>query len=510
MYNGVIFLFIAGLDIGTTGCKCSVYDDSGKFVTEAYREYTSNITKDFHTISAKMIWENIILVMKEITKTVSDIKALCVTSFGEASVLTDENGTPLTDCYLFTDPNGQKECDYIDKTFGSEYIYNTTGLSCGKMYSVCKWKWIKDTKPEIWEKCRYIFLIQDYIVYKLCGVRQIDYTLATRTMAFNVNNLCWDKKILDCIGIDEKMLSKVVPTGSKAKEITTQVQRETGLLNRTLIVSGCHDQVAAAIGTGVLQDGMAVDGTGTVECMTIAYQNTKHIHKEILYNGGYATVPYMNNLYITYAFSYTGGALLKWYRDNLAQYEAKEHINKNKSPFIEFDKEINCDNPSGLLVMPYFAGAGTPYLDNNARGAIIGLSLDTKKSQIYQALMEGVTYEMRLSLDILDNAGIKTDKIFATGGGAKSSKWLQIKADILNKEIISTDAAESGTLGCIMLCGVACGVFRNLQDATSALIRYKEVYKPRKEISLKYDELFKRYKELYPRLYKKGENYEEN
>lgn len=496
-------MYLAGIDIGTTGCKCSVYDDEGNFFMEEYEEYRIHITKEEHTIDAEVVWEGIKSVIKKITRQIQSIEAICVTSFGEASVLLDKDGTVLDKSYLFTDPNGQEECDEITATVGRDYIYENTGIAPGKMYSVCKWCWQKRHKPEIWKKVKYICLFEDYIVYKLTGVRQIDYSLATRTMAFDIYSLEWDTKILDAAEIDVSMLSKVVPIGAKAGNMSLQITEELGFMNRPVIVSGCHDQIAAAIGSGVFNERHGVDGTGTVECITVAFSKGQKIDKMLLQKSGFAIVPYMKDLFVTYAFSYTGGALLKWYRDKVSPMEAKEAYENGQNPYEIYNRGVSDGEPSELLILPYFAGAGTPYMDNSAKGIIAGLTMDTSKEKIYQGIMEGCSYEMKLNLDYLQKAGIAVEKLFATGGGANSKEWLHIKADIYDKEIISLGAAESGTVACILLAGAACGRFRNLEEASKVFITYRDTYFPRKGVKEKYKKLFDQYRMIYPRLYEK-------
>ncbi|MRY42843.1 carbohydrate kinase, partial [Parabacteroides distasonis] len=328
-------------------------------------------------------------------------------------------------------------------------------------------------------------------------VFQIDYSLASRTMAFDVKLLQWNETILKFAGVNETYFSKPVPMGTMAGEILKEVAEELNIQDSPIIVSGCHDQLAAAIGTGVFRTGMAVDGTGTVECITNIFEDCKDINKELLYKGGYAIVPFLKDKLATYAFSFTGGALLKWYRDNLANMEA-EHIKEiGGNVYEHFNKQVDVTKPSGLLVLPYFAGAGTPFNDSNAKGAILGLTMNTTSSDIYRALMEGVTYEMRLNLEILSKAGININSIRATGGGASSKIWLQMKADILNKPVMSLGAAQSGTLGCVMLAGVACGFYASLEEAEKIFVKENEVYLPNEEMSKKYDQYYKEYKNIY-------------
>ena len=299
------------------------------------------------------------------------------------------------------------------------------------------------------------------------------------------------------------MLSKVVPIGAKAGNMSLQITEELGFMNRPVIVSGCHDQIAAAIGSGVFNERHGVDGTGTVECITVAFSKDQKIDKMLLQKSGFAIVPYMKDLFVTYAFSYTGGALLKWYRDKVSPMEAKKAYENGQNPYEVYNRGVSDGEPSELLILPYFAGAGTPYMDNSAKGIIAGLTMDTSKEKIYQGIMEGCSYEMKLNLDYLQKAGIAVEKLFATGGGANSKEWLHIKADIYDKEIISLGAAESGTVACILLAGAACGRFRNLEEASKVFITYRDTYFPRKGVKEKYKKLFDQYRMIYPRLYEK-------
>lgn len=493
-------MYIAGIDVGTTGCKCTVYDSAGNFQKEAYQEYQAEITKKSHTINPNLVWESVKKVLSQIASEIKEIEAICVTTFGEASVLLDEQDTPLTDSILYTDPRGEEECSQLVQSLGNDYIAKSTGLTPGKMYSVSKWMWLKKHQPHVFKACTHICLFEDFIVYKLCGVFQIDYSLATRTMAFDINKLDWDENILRAAGVNKQKLSKPAAMGAKAANMKPDLVRRLGFQKAPVIVSGCHDQLAAAIGTGVLQKGMAVDGTGTVECITSIFEPNTHVDYNALSKGGYAVVPFIDHTYATYAFSFTGGALLKWYRNHLANLEAEIAQQKGMNAYACFDEQIDISSPSGLLLLPYFAGAGTPYMDIHAQGVLVGLTLDTTRAQIYQALMEGVTYEMKLNLEKLNRAGIHIEKIYATGGGASSEQWLQMKADILQKEIVSLGAAQSGTLGCIMLAAVACGIFSSLEQAAGTFVHYKKIYKPRSKMKDSYEKYYQQYLTIYPRM----------
>lgn len=485
---------IAGVDIGTTGCKCSLYSKDGSLIKECYQEYVMKKCPE-HEIDGRMVWECVKKIIKGIASEAADLKAIGVTSFGESVILLDAADKPLMNSMLYTDPRGEAQCDKLVAHFGARDFARITGLNPHKMYSIPKLMWISENRTEIYNTAKKIMQFGDFIVYMLSGIAQIDYSLASRTMAFDIVNLCWSKKILDYSKVPLQKLSKPVPAGTKAGNIKQNVARELGLPDNIAIVSGCHDQLAAAVGAGVLEPGMAVDGTGTVECVTPVFD---HIPKnDMLFKGSYSIIPHVVPYsYVSYAFSFTGGALLKWYRDKLAVLEAQAAQVQGISAYEYFNQQLT-EEPSGLLVLPHFSGAATPYMDSLSKGAIIGLTTETTSIDIYRALMEGVTYEMRLNMEWLKKAGIGITELRATGGGARSTFWLQLKADVLNIPVTALVAEEAGTVGSIMLAGVACGAYRNLQEASDAFVKLQKTYYPRPEKTGEYAELYHKYQKVY-------------
>ncbi|MDF2921279.1 MAG: hypothetical protein K0R57_193 [Paenibacillaceae bacterium] len=485
---------IAGLDIGTTGCKCTVYDRSGQLLSEAYREYPARETAD-HGLDASVVWECTKAVLKEAAGVGKPIAAIGITSFGEAAVLLDRADAPLAFSLLYTDPRGKEQCERLAAHFGGEELFRSTGLKPSPMYTIPKLMHIRENHPGLFAQCERICLFADYMVYMLSGVRQVDYSSASRTMAFDIHTLQWNEAILAFAGISRTLLPAPVPIGTRAGPVRREWARELGLSEDTVIVSGCHDQLAAAIGTGAYKPGMAVDGTGTVECITPVFGTG--IRSHLLYSGSYAMVPFLNGQLATYAFSFTSGALLKWYRDKLAAAEADAARGLGINPYEFFNGQVDAASPSGLLVLPHFSGAATPYMDPESRGAVIGLTTETTSRDIYQALMEGVTYEMALNLEQLSAAGIEIRTIRATGGGALSDIWLQMKADIWNLPVVSLGAAQSGTLGCIMLAGAACGIYGSVAEAERIFVKAGRTYAPdpaRHEI---YRKWYRKYKKCY-------------
>lgn len=487
---------IAGIDVGTTGCKCTVYEKDGAFVREAYQEYDAEKSGGGHELNAWEVWLAVKNVLKETVRGIFEIEAIGVTSFGETSIFVGKDGKPLMNSLLYTDPRGEEQCKDLVEHFGRNVISERTGTNPQSMYSISKLMWVVQNRKDVYKKTEHICQFGDYIVFMLSGTAQIDYSLACRSMAFQVDSKEWDSEILAYAGIDPAKMSKPVPTGSSAGKIRRELAEELGIDTKAMIVSGCHDQVAAAIGTGCLRQGMAVDGTGTVECITPVFGELSSTRE--LYQYNYVKVPYVcPESYVTYAFSFNGGSLLKWYRDQIARHEAKIYREQGLNVYDSFNKQMDIGKPSGLLILPYFSGAATPYMDVNAVGAIVGLRDTTTSINIYQGLMEGVTYEMLFNLELLEKAGIQVTELRATGGGARAEAWLQMKADILNKRIITLGEAQSGTLGCIMLAGTACALYQSLEEAAEIFVKPGKEYVPNQERHQEYLKYYQKYKKMY-------------
>ena len=487
---------IAGLDIGTTGCKLTVFDEEGRDLGKAYRDYPVRRRVGGHEIDISALMDSVYAVIREMTAQYSDIGGIGVTSFGETFVMTDDAGTPLHTAMLYTDPRGAEECAELVEKLGADRIARISGLAPHEMYSVCKIMWLKKHQPEVYRAAKHIFLIGDYVAWHLTGEARIDYSLATRSMAFDIGRLTWSEEILNAAGIDVSLLSSPVPTGTAAGCVTRAAAEKAGLNPACRIVTVSHDQVAAAVGAGAFDGETAVDGAGTVECLTPIYDSLPDI--AVMSKGYFSVVPYViPGKYVAYAFSYTGGALIQWCLNTFAKAEAEEAKKKGISVHTLLEQQYERQEPTGLLVLPHFAGAATPYMDTGSRGAILGLSAGTTLPEIYRACMEGVAYEMRLNYDALADSGIHFTKLHATGGGAKSRVWMQMKADILNLPITSLKTSDAGTVGSAMLTGVAVGVFRDLKEAAAVMVRQRETFDPDPRRHEQYMQIYERYRKVY-------------
>ncbi|MGN0355965.1 MAG: L-fuculokinase [Muricoprocola sp.] len=485
---------IAGLDIGTTGCKLTVFDQNGIYLDKAYKDYPVKRQSSEHEIDVRAILDGVISVMKEMSGKYPDISGMGVTSFGETFVLADEAGTPLLPAMLYTDPRGYEQCQELVEKLGEKKIIEITGTKPHEMYSISKIMWQKEHNPEVFKKVAHIFLIEDFVVYALTGKAQIDYSLAARTMAFDIRKLEWSDEVFEAAQIDKSFMSQVVPIGTSAGCIKEEIAVQTGFSQELQIVSISHDQVAAAVGAGVFSSETAVDGAGTVECITPVYDKIPDLMT--MSEGKFAVVPYVvPGKYVCYAFSYTGGALIQWCVDTLAKKE--KEIAREQNISVNSYLEGVSDEPTGMLVLPHFAGAATPYMDTGSKGAIIGLTAASSVSDIYRACMEGVVYEMLINMEYLQKAGTSFKMLNATGGGAHSAVWMQMKADMLGLPIAALKTVDAGTVGSAMLTGIAVGCFTDLEDAAEHMVEKTTTYYPREEMHQKYQKIYERYRKVY-------------
>jgi xylulokinase len=492
---------LVGLDIGTSGCKSTIFDIEGNICSYAYKEYGIETDSSGKAeLNADDVFKAVKYVLGMSVKKYKGekITALSVSSFGESAVPVDNKGRVLHNSLLYTDKRGTVQCERLINKLGLENIMDITGVRAHPMYTVNKLMWFKENMDELYKKVWKFMLYEDFILFKLGHEPVIDYSLASRTMAFNITDKKWSNNILEAAGINEKLFSSVASPGTVIGNINRSIAEEIGLPLDTKLVTGGHDQVCAAVGAGIIKGRKAVDGIGTVECITPAFDQP--VANSFMLENNFACVPHAKEgMYVTYAFNFTGGALLKWYRDNFAAAEIEQAKKTGESVYKILDQKTD-EEPTDILVLPHFAGAGTPYMDVNSKGAIVGLSFDKTSGHLYKAMLEGVTYEMMYNIECLARAGVDIDELRAVGGGAKSDVWLQLKADMTGKKVSNLNVDEAGTLGTAIIAGTATKVYKNMEDAVNKLVKIRKVYNPNIKKHEIYLEQYDKYKRMYSRV----------
>lgn len=493
---------LLGIDVGTSGCKATVVNCDGVVLGSGYQEYSvDRYSNGRAEIDANMIWAAVRdVVAKSVQAAGSglDIRAVSVSSFGETVVPVSRDGSIIGPGILYYDPRGAEEAKELEVKLGKKAILESVGVESHPMYSVCKIAWIKKNQPELFEKVWKFLFFADLILFKLGAEAATDYSLAARSMAFDVVSKCWSHKVLKALGLDADLFGRPVPAGSPIGTISSCLADELGISRNALLVAGGHDQTCAALGAGAIKEGIAVNGMGTVDCLTPCF--SRPIINNEMASSFFACVPHVvPDQYVTYAFNFTSGSLLRWYRDGFGSEQVIEAKRRGVDPY-QVIIEHAARGPSDLYVLPHFAGAATPYMDSEAVGAIIGLGLDSTPSRVIKAILEGIAFEMKVNMSHLSNAGVELTELRATGGLARSEVMLQLKADILGVKVSTLEVSEAGTMGVAILAGIASGAYKNINEGVDRLAKVSRSYYPNAATTDAYQSRFETYKRIYPAI----------
>ncbi|MFI4912825.1 MAG: L-fuculokinase [Sedimentisphaeraceae bacterium JB056] len=489
-----------GIDIGTSGCKAAVFDENGKQLSLAYREYDLIVrNKGWAELDSDNVIEKCFEVIKEAAGNcgAEKIAGLGISSQGEAFTPIDKDGRALYNAIVSSDSRAAEYVHSWPKQFGKEKLYRITGHTSHSLFSLFKLLWLRDNEPEIFNSADKFLCFEDLLQYRLGLEPAMGYPMAGRTMLFDVTGHCWSTEILESIGLDKSKFANPMPSGSLAGNVSGKVAKKIGLSEGTFVLTGGHDQPCCALGAGAITPGKAVYSIGTVECITPAFDSP--VFSDELRKNNLCTYDHaVKGTYATVAYSITGANMFKWCRDELGQPEIEEARNKNINAY-ELILEHLDEEPTDLLALPYFTPSGTPYFETDIKGMIYGLTLSTKRTEIIKAMLEAVTMEIKLNLDILKNSGCEVNELRAIGGGAKSSKWVQLKADILGLPISILDVKEAGCFGMAML---ACSYDRKIPvaDIANRWVTVVSKKHPRPQFSEIYEQKFRQYKKLYPML----------
>jgi xylulokinase len=487
-------VYLLGIDVGTTGCKAAVFSYKGELVAFAYREYPLIIPKTgWMELDPQLVVDEVFSCISECTKTccAEQIIALSISSQGEAVVPVGKNGDVLSTSILTFDSRCSCETEQLLEIFGRDYIYEVTGAPLSSMFTLPKILWIKKNQGEVFSKTWKFMCFGDFIAYRLGADPCIDFSMASRTLLFDIKKRSWSHNIFSETGLKEELFSEPIASAQLIGTVSPKTSKELGLPLGTKIISGGHDQVCCALGCGVINYGIAMDSLGTTESILTVKKECMITESMKKSNFPCYVFP-VNGLYAYFSFLASSGSILRWFRDKFTfscpsySYEELNTKAENRYP-----------NPTGIFVLPYFSGSGTPYLDTQSKGIIAGLSLNTDVFVIYKAILEGTCFEGRLNIDLMEKAGIVINQIRCIGGGAKSDLWMQIKANITGKEISIPDITEAGCAGAAILAGIGAGVFPNIEEAIGNFVKIKKTFNPQPELEVAYKNMFVNYQTLY-------------
>lgn len=439
----------------------------------------------------------IVKVLKE-----SDIKPQEIAGIGLSGqmhglVLLDKNNEILRRSILWCDQRTTKQCDYIMRKASREVVKSTCNLALTG-FTLPKIIWVMQEEPKIYEKVYKMLLPKDYVRFKLTGEFATEVSDASGTLMLNVRNRKWSDEILSLFGIRKEKLPEVYESPQVTGKITKEVAEETGLKEDTPVVGGAGDQAAGGVGNGIVKEGLVSLTIGT---SGVVFASLNDVRTDPLLRTHTFCHAVPEKWHIMGVMLSAGGSL-RWFRDNLGLEEVNVSKNIGQDPYELLAMEASQIEPGsdGLIFLPYLMGERTPYPDPYARGVFFGLTPRHTKAHLVCAVMEGVAFGLRDSIEIIKKLGIKIEEIRISGGGARSALWRQIQSDINNLPMVTINISEGPAFGVALLAGVGTCIYKNVEEACESTIQVTSETKPIKENVKRYEDYYKVYRSLYQKL----------
>lgn len=477
-------MYLLGIDLGTTGCKSILFNQKVEIVSEAYIEYPVIRTAEgWIEQDADLWWELVKNVVREVVSKPGidskDIAALSISSQGISFVPVDRNGDTVGNAISWLDRRAYEQEGYIENCIGKEEIYQRTGKRLNLTYSLPKIMWMKENCPEVYKRTWKLLMGLDFLTFRLTGVAVTDHSMAGGTMAYNIVRRDWDDEILRKCGIERSILPELAYVGQPIGKVLPEVARETGLSADTLVVLGAQDQKCAAIGAGI-KNGVCTVSLGTASAIS-CISTEPLLDKEM-------RMPCFvldEKRWILEAVISTAGVSLKWIKNTLFKEES----------YPEIDKIVEGVLPGagGVFFYPHLEGAASPYWKPGSKGFIYGLNISTSSGELLRALYEGVAYQIRANMEVIERLGRKPEEIRLFGGGSKSGIWCRIIADITGIPVSTLYTSETANLGAAIIAGIGCGMFESGDNILSQIKLVEKTYLPDKTEKEKYSAFYERY-----------------
>ena len=489
---------LIGADIGTTSIKALAFEASGRAVARASCPTPTHRPRpDRAHHDPEELWASFARTLREVTDGLDDprrVASVAVASFAEAAVPLDREGRPTHHAIAWFDGRSRPQAERLGRDLGADRIFAITGLSLQPIFGLCKLLWIKENEPDAFARTASWLNAADYVAFRLSGVRATDFSLATRTLALDLHRLEWADDLLDELDVPPSLFAPLRGGGSPLGTVTPEAAAATGLPEGVTVAAGGHDHVCGALAAGVTEPGTALDSIGTAEALFVPLE--RPLKDPEVGRQGYAQGAHVAGQYYALGGQYASGASVDWFRRSFgggAGYEA-----------LISEAEKVPPGSLGTLFLPHLAGlASPPHGDPHSRGAFVGLSADAGRGALFRAVLEGLAFESRASLEpLLEHAGVsELLAVRAIGGGTQNRLLMRIKATVFGRAITVVGVEEAASLGAAILGGVGAGVYGDVPSALGEL-RYPETpVEPVAEEVPFYDAAFRRaYRGIYPSL----------
>lgn len=494
---------ILAFDLGTTALKCALHDLNGNVLAKTSEEYQL-ITPDSDSVEmdVETYWQAfksaVATVLKESKIHTNEIKALGVSAQGETLILVNREGKPLRRAIVWLDNRAQSEADSLAEIFGHRRAFEITGqVKLVPTWPASKILWLRKNEPETFDKVGKFLLIEDYFMYRLTGEYVCEGSLVTSTCYWNFQTREWWKEMLGELGVSEQQLPQYRESGEPVGRLQPKVADELGLSPETIVCTGALDQACGAIGVGNIKPGIFSENTGAA----LAICST--VNQPILDPGNQMPCHYhgIPGLYMLHTFT-SGGIVMRWFRDEFAGPDLRVSRSSGLDAYDLMGMEAARVKPGceGLVMLPHLQGAMAPEANPKASGVFYGFTLRHGRGHFTRAIMEGVSFIVRRNIAVIEGLGVAVNEIRSLGGGARSSIWKQIEADIVGRPVVTTTNEEAATLGAAILAGKAIGLYASVEEAAERMIQVKRRFEPNPANCLVYDDAFATYIRLYEAL----------
>lgn len=456
--------YILAHDLGTSGNKATLYDLDGNLIGCAVHSYPTFYPHNQQVEqNPEDWWSAVCLSTKELLSSIGiSSKNLAVVSFSAqmmGCLLVDSSGTPLRPMITWADTRSDKQEQMMIDAVGAERGYHITGHRLSASYSAAKLLWIKENEPEVYGKAAKMLHAKDYIIYRLTGVFLSDYSDASGTNLLDIEKKEWSQELIEAFGIRTDLLPELHASTEIAGTVTAEASRLTGLMEGTPVVIGGGDGSCACVGAGVVQEGKTYNVIGSSSWISMAAKKPYFDPEMRTFNW----VHLDPSLYTPCGTMQAAGYSYSWYRDTFCTQELQQAKEQKTSVYRLLDEQVLTSPPgaNGLLYLPYLLGERSPRWNIDARGAFVGMGISTVKADCTRAVLEGVGYNLKMILDILDGYS-PIDHITVIGGGAKGDVWLQILADIWGKTLdVPRYLEEATSMGAAVCGGVGIGAYKD-------------------------------------------------
>lgn len=482
-------MYYIGLDLGTSALKLLLMSGQGEICKIISKEYPISFPKPGWSEQNPVDWWNAAVDgIRELVRDVVDKNQIKGISFGgqmHGLVVLDKDDHVIRPAILWNDGRTAEECKYLNEVVGTEKLSQYTANIAFAGFTAPKILWMQKHEPENFRKIHKIMLPKDYLAYRLSGVFCTDVSDASGMLLFDVEHKCWSEEMLNICGIKREQVADIYESYEAVGTITPEAARKLGLPQNVKIIAGAGDNAAAAIGTGTVGDGRCNVSLGTSGTIFISSKNFGVDENNALHSFAHA-----DGHFHLMGCMLSAASCNKWWMEDIIG--TKEYGKEQES--------VQNLGENHVFFLPYLMGERSPHNDPDAKGAFIGMSMDTKRSDMTLAVLEGVAFAMRDSLEVAKSLGIDIKRTTICGGGAKSLLWRKIMANVLNLEVDIIESEEGPGYGGAILAAVGCGEYDSVEEAAKKLVKVVDTVKPDSELVKKYEKRYKIFRQIYPNL----------